>query len=206
MLVSRVHVSYFNARVLKFYAPISVTPFECQKGRSHYLHPSQYFLSTLWNGSRSRLANNSNLEKVTVLDLLSPCFKLINVPARVDESAGQEVGFPRGQPESKVAGEVGLQRASARTVQQSDRIPLTADPRDGKFIEAISFRHRCEDRPWMEAGNTDILVGKLVLKMHQNVYKSRFTRSVTCHARDALVNSGSRDVDDLLLFSQGLWA
>lgn len=58
----------------------------------------------------------------------------------------------------------------------------------------------------MVAGDANTLVGVLLLKVHENVHEGLFARSVTCHAWDALVRSGSRDGNGLLLLDQGLRA
>ena len=66
------------------------------------------YSTILHTDSGSRLANESELEKVTTLDLLGPRLQLINVPARVCESAGQKVGLLRCKPKSKLASKVDL--------------------------------------------------------------------------------------------------
>lgn len=58
----------------------------------------------------------------------------------------------------------------------------------------------------MIAGDADLLVGVLFLKVHEDMHESFLTRSITYHAQDALMCSSSRDIDDLLLHDQGLWA
>ena len=56
----------------------------------------------------------------------------------------------------------------------------------------------------MIASDADFVVGVLFLKVHEDMHESFLTRSVTCHAQDALICSSSRDVDDLFLHDQGL--
>ena len=58
----------------------------------------------------------------------------------------------------------------------------------------------------MVAGDANISVGVLLLKVHENVQKSFLTSSVSCHARNALMCCSSREVDNLLLLAQSLWA
>ena len=155
---------------------------------------------------RSRLTNDTNLERVAVLELLGPRNELINVPASVDETASRKIGLLGRKPESKLAREVDLKKALACTIQFADRVLLTTLPRNGVCLEPISFRARREDSAWMVAGDANTLVGVLLLKVHENVHEGLFARSVTCHAWDALVRSSVRDGNDILLLDQGLRA
>ena len=127
------------------------------------------FSGTLSIGFRSRVANKSNLQKVTVLDLLGPCLQLINVPASVDESAGQKVGLLGRKPESELASESDLKNALAYTTRPSDGAPLTIPPSNGVLIEPMTFRRRRKDGAWMVTGDADILVDILLLQMHEKV-------------------------------------